>query len=331
MDNEFEEMIEEVNELQEIRAPKRYLRNVMNPFEFYNDIEFKRRFRFHKRTVLDLILPKIERTLAKPNQRGLPVPPVLQLLICLRFYATGSFQIVIGDLCSLSQSTVSRVVNRVSRILALHIRHHIRMPLTQQEKATNRLRFEELGRGGNPNNPVIPSVDGAIDCMHVRLCHTKFGDHAESFRNRKNYFSLNVQAVAGPEGQFLDIVSSWAGSEHDSRIFHNSRLYVRYVQGTTEPTRCVVERMFGVWKKRFPCLSVGLRNKLENAPNIIVACVVLHNLSLEINDNLPEDDPDIMILPYEPVPVAPPVQQPGGLAFRRELINRVFRKHDDEM
>lgn len=67
------------------------------------------------------------------------------------------------------------------------------MPLTQQEKATNRLRFEELGRGGNPNNPVIPSVDGAIDCTHVRLCHTKFGDHAESFRNRKNYFSLNVQ------------------------------------------------------------------------------------------------------------------------------------------
>lgn len=91
-----------------------------------------------------------------------------------------------------------------------------------------------------------------------------------------------------------------------------------------------MERMFGVWKKRFPCLSVGLRNKLENAPNIIVACAVLHNLSLEINDNLPEDDPD-MILPYEPVPVAPPVQQPGGLAFRRELINRVFRRHDDEM
>ncbi|XP_069689657.1 putative nuclease HARBI1 [Periplaneta americana] len=230
------------------------------------------------------------------------------------------------------------------------------MPLTQQEKATNRLRFEELGRGGNPNNPVIPSVDGAIDCTHVRLCHTKFGDHAESFRNRKNYFSLNVQAVAGPEGQFLDIVSSWAGSEHDSRIFQNSRLYVRYVQGeftgcllgdagyscqrilltpllnpvtpadhrynrAHKRTRCVVERMFGVWKKRFPCLSVGLRNKLENAPNIIVACAVLHNLSLEINDNLPEDDPDIMILPYEPVPVAPPVQQPGGLAFRRELIN----------
>ncbi|XP_069705672.1 putative nuclease HARBI1 [Periplaneta americana] len=324
MDNEFEEMIEEVNELQEIRAPKRYLRNVMNPFQFYNDIEFKRRFRFHKRTVLDLILPKIERTLAKPNQRGLPVPPVLQLLICLRFYATGSFQ-----------------------------------------EATNRLRFEELGRGGNPNNPVIPSLDGAIDCTHVRLCHTKFGDHAESFRNRKNYFSLNVQAVAGPEGQFLDIVSSWAGSEHNSRIFQNSRLYVRYVQGeftgcllgdagyscqrilltpllnpvtpadhrynrAHKRTRCVVERMFGVWKKRFPCLSVGLRNKLENAPNIIVACAVLHNLSLEINDNLPEDDPD-MILPYEPVPVAPPVQQPGGLAFRRELINRVFRRHDDEM
>ncbi|KAJ4426892.1 hypothetical protein ANN_26691 [Periplaneta americana] len=112
------------------------------------------------------------------------------------------------------------------------------MPLTQQEKATNRLRFEELGRGGNPNNPVIPSVDGAIDCTHIRLCHTK------------------------------------------------------------------------IWRPR------GIISKPEKL--FLLECT--------------EDDPEIMILPYEPVPVAPPVQQPGGLAFRRELINRVFREvHDDEI
>jgi len=76
-----------------IRAPKRYIRDQENPFEFYNAQEFKKRFRFAKNSVIFGILPLIEEGLAKINNRGLPISPVLQLLICLRFYATGSFQV----------------------------------------------------------------------------------------------------------------------------------------------------------------------------------------------------------------------------------------------
>lgn len=39
------------------------------------------------------ILPLIEEGLVKINNRGLPISPALQLLIALRFYATGSFQV----------------------------------------------------------------------------------------------------------------------------------------------------------------------------------------------------------------------------------------------
>jgi len=39
-----------------------------------------------------------------------------------------------------------------------------------------------------------------------------------------------VQAVVGPRTEFLDIVPEWPGSQHDSRIFQNSRIYMRYVQ-----------------------------------------------------------------------------------------------------
>jgi len=37
-----------------------------------------------------------------------------------------------------------------------------------------------------------------------------------------------LQAVVGPRTEFLDIVPEWPGSEHDSRIFQNSRIYMRY-------------------------------------------------------------------------------------------------------
>jgi len=81
----------ELNEIEEIdfddenvRAPKKYIRDWVNPFEFYSDQEFKRRFRFNKESVLYGILPKIKERLANINNRDLSVPPVFQLLICLR-------------------------------------------------------------------------------------------------------------------------------------------------------------------------------------------------------------------------------------------------------
>lgn len=39
------------------------------------------------------ILPIIEDSLVKNSNRGIPVPPVLQLLMVLRFYATGNYQV----------------------------------------------------------------------------------------------------------------------------------------------------------------------------------------------------------------------------------------------
>lgn len=70
------------------RLPKRYIRDAQNPFEFYRGHEFSRRFRFTKESVMHGILPKIQQGLTKANNRGLPVPPVMQLLICLRYYTT---------------------------------------------------------------------------------------------------------------------------------------------------------------------------------------------------------------------------------------------------
>ena len=72
---------------------KRYIRDVYDPLTFYNDEEFRIRFRFRKETVVQVLLPLVTDCLNKHTRRGLPIVPVIQLLLSLRFYATGNYQV----------------------------------------------------------------------------------------------------------------------------------------------------------------------------------------------------------------------------------------------
>ena len=54
-------------------------------------------------------------------------------------------------------------------------------------------------------------------------------------------------------------------------------------------TRNTVERMFGVGKRMFPCLSTCLQTELETTLTIIVATAVLYNFVRSRND--PIDEP----------------------------------------
>jgi hypothetical protein len=81
-----------------------------------------------------------------------------------------------------------------------------------------------------------------------------------------------------------------------------------------------VERTIGIWKKRFSCLSMDLQYQPEKVGNIIVACAVLHNMSI---DNQEEED-------YEPdpgqIPIIPPqndIQQ--DVLTRTQFINTYFQ------
>jgi len=47
-------------------------------------------------------------------------------------------------------------------------------------------------------------------------------------------------------------------------------------------TRNTVERMFGVWKRRFACLATGLRLKKDTVLVVIVATAVLHNIARDL-------------------------------------------------
>lgn len=65
--------------------------------------------------------------------------------------------------------------------------------MSDKARSENKRLFKELGHG--PGAIGLPCIDGAIDCTHIRLIHTSFQNINEVYRNRKGYFSLNVQVL----------------------------------------------------------------------------------------------------------------------------------------
>jgi hypothetical protein len=61
------------------------VRDWENLMEFYEDAPFRKRFRFSKGAVIETLLSLVNAQLRRLNNRGLPVSPLMQLLITLRF------------------------------------------------------------------------------------------------------------------------------------------------------------------------------------------------------------------------------------------------------
>lgn len=59
-------------------------------------------------------------------------------------------------------------------------------------------------------------------------------------------------------------------------------------------TRNVVERQYGVMKRRFPALAYGMRVKVSTAQKIITAAAILHNICIDENDHAFDEDIDNM-------------------------------------
>ena len=95
----------------------------------------------------------------------------------------------------------------------------------------------------------------------------------------------------------------------------NGRPQERY-NSALKRGRCIIERTFGRWKRRFPCLN-DLRVKLDTTLTVIVACSVLWNLSLERRE---EDflGPDQEVEPHAQLP--PGLHDARAGRLRRDQI-----------
>jgi len=183
---------------------------------------------------------------------------------------------------------------------------------------------------------------------------------AEQFRNRKGYFSINVQTVCDSELRVLDCVARWPGATHDQRIFNESTLCRRLERGdfgcglvvgdsgyenrsylvtpllsvntpgqnlyneATIRTRNPVERKYGVMKRRFPVLAMKMRGSLRRCIATIVAVMILHNIAL--HDPLPTPQIDINIRNYEFAKIAVERLADGNPDVQKHIIENYFNK-----
>lgn len=198
----------------------------------------------------------------------------------------------------------------------------------------------------------------------MKHCIILGGENAEIYRNRKGYFSLNIQAICNAKLEFIDIVARWPGSTHDSHIFNNCYRRGMFEQGTygdallvgdggyacnsymmtpfsqcNTPsenlynesqirTRNVVERTFGIWKRRFPAMALGLGIKIEKCFAVIVATVVLHNIARRAGEaNPPDDNQLILHAPWDVLLNEGDIQDPIHEPRRRNNPN--FRVRND--
>jgi DDE superfamily endonuclease len=225
----------------------------------------------------------------------------------------------VANMFGIAESTVSVLTVEVcSAVVSALMPEVIRMPSAD--------RLQEVVDGFRARSG-LPNCVGAVDGTHVPLDvrppqHAGPGDY---WCQRKQVYSIVMQAVVDSRGLFMDIDVRWPGRSHDAAIFRQSSfgqqfpqmypghaltvdgvrvpLYVvadsayplapwcikRYVAGphngptavfdaAVQAARVVVENAFSRLKGRWRALRGLSVRQLHNAPTVIAACAVLHNL-----------------------------------------------------
>ncbi|XP_050675403.1 putative nuclease HARBI1 [Leptidea sinapis] len=135
----------------------------------------------------------------------------------------------------------------------------------------------------------FPRIIGALDCTHIRISSPGGSVHDTTIWNDS---PLAAEFEAGRFGSYCLL--------GDSGYPCLRYLLTPYLNPSTPSqeaynrahitTRNTVERCFGVLERSFPCLQIGMQLMTEKVLIVIVACVVIHNMSLELDDYIIENN-----------------------------------------
>uniref|UniRef100_A0A3B4U9L6 DDE Tnp4 domain-containing protein n=1 Tax=Seriola dumerili TaxID=41447 RepID=A0A3B4U9L6_SERDU len=187
-----------------------------------------------------------------------------QVVIALRFYASGSFHQVVGDNIGVDKSTVSDVVKAVSITLA---------SLASQPSASSYFWG---------TCPILLGLSTAL--VYIQAPHEREWEYV----NRKGRHSMNIEGAFAVCG--LALYKQLQNNQPDGIILRDSAyplipwLMTPFLAPNTPEytclntanckTRCAIERLNGVVKRCFACLNY-LRVEPQGTCNIILAFIVL--------------------------------------------------------
>uniref|UniRef100_A0A3B1JAG5 Putative nuclease HARBI1 n=1 Tax=Astyanax mexicanus TaxID=7994 RepID=A0A3B1JAG5_ASTMX len=283
------------------------------------------RFRFGREDILFISnLPRSHLESATLRSQALTVEE--QVLIALRFYASGAFYQVIGDGMCVTKSTVCTVIHRVSSALSRLLNQFVAFPENPEQLNKIKQDFFSLSK--------MPNTIGVIDCTHVYIQAPH--EREWEFVNRKGRHSINVQLVGDADLIVTNCVESnffknfqqkpssgiilgdsgyplltWLMTPF-ATVNTDSELSFNRAHATARGT---IERLNGVLKRRFACLNY-LRVEPKQACNIC-ACIVLHNIARARKVPLYNDGQSALPQPQDAgFNMKQPPLQPDGLAGR---------------
>ena len=336
---------------------RRIFRDRQNPLDYMEDTVLLKKYRM-SREVIFLLCNRLEGRLKRPTKRSQSLPVSLQISVALRYFATGSFQSVNGDVHGISRYSVSRAIHSVSSAMCeIMLAEEIVFPMVVIQQRKIKEKFYQIAS--------FPNVLGTVDGTLVPVIAPTQDEHL--YFSHKGYHALNIQGVIGPDLEFLNIVARWPGATHDSLVWRNCSLSNMFqeeditggwllgdsgyplkkwlmtpvLNPNTRPqhaynrahrkSRCVCERCFGVWKARWRCLHKSggcLMFKPERCIKVIVATAILHNICIKNSIPLYEDLLDNAIQEeeeeYEEHEDEDGELAGDAIAFRNQIIQHHF-------
>ena len=125
-----------------------------------DDVDIIDKFRLPRFLILNLC-GELRVHLEHLTGRSHAIPQSLQVMVALRFYASGNFQTVNGDVHGISKASVSRIVNTVTSALVTLSPNYVRFPRDDRSINDTILGFSRISN--------FPYVIGAIDGTHIPI------------------------------------------------------------------------------------------------------------------------------------------------------------------
>lgn len=151
-----------------------------------------------------------ELTTAPNNRVPNPISAEQMLCVTLRYMATGESHTSLSYSFRISRSWIGNIIKKVLCVLKIKLFFALPPP-TKEQFESNGAQFGEKWN--------FPNVMGCLDGKHIRVqCPSRTGS---LYYNYKDFFSIVLLALVGPNYKFIGVDIGSFGREGDAGDFKN--------------------------------------------------------------------------------------------------------------